>query len=366
MDSTAKASREKAAGRSHAPVFIVGSPRSGTTLLYDTLLSAGGFAIYLGESNIFNLLAPRFGDFRRRRNRERMLQAWLESRLFRVSGLKREEIEPRLTTAENAGDFLCIVMGEIARQQNAQRWADNTPEEILHLDEIKQTIPQALIIHIVRDGRDVALSLSERRFLRPFPWKDHESLEGAALYWEWLVQKGRTCGKEYGRDYMEVRFEDLVRNPQAVLKHLSAFLAQELDYERIQGTAIGSVARPNTSFTAQSQSGFNPVARWRRQFDSARLARIEGLIGPTLAALGYDLATQATAARHRLGLACTRYAYRRFFDFKLQCKINPAIRLLRPALTPQRIDEIVIVDDLAACSAGKAGRTIQAINSGLG
>ncbi len=82
--------------RHRAPVFVVGCARSGTTLLYDTLLSGGGFALYLGESNIFNLLAPRFGDLGIRRNRKRMLEVWLGSRLFRVSGLDRGQIENKI------------------------------------------------------------------------------------------------------------------------------------------------------------------------------------------------------------------------------------------------------------------------------
>jgi hypothetical protein len=147
--------------RRYAPVFVVGSARSGTTLLYDTLLSAGGFAIYLGESNIFNLLAPRFGDLRVRKNREKMLNVWLGSRLFRVSGLERWTIEERVHDCQNAGDFLRVVMDELARQQNAWRWAANAPEEILHLRQIKETIPEALIIHVIRDGRDVSLSLAK-------------------------------------------------------------------------------------------------------------------------------------------------------------------------------------------------------------
>ena len=48
--------------RSRAPVLVVGSPRSGTTLLYDMLLSAGNFAVYLIESNVFSVLRQRFGD----------------------------------------------------------------------------------------------------------------------------------------------------------------------------------------------------------------------------------------------------------------------------------------------------------------
>ncbi len=333
--------------RGRAPVFVVGSARSGTTLLYDTLLSAGGFALYLGESNIFNLLAPRFGDLSIRKNRENMMRVWLGSRLFRVSGLRREQIEEKIADCRNAGDFLRIVMGEITHQQNACRWAANAPEEILHLKLIKKLIPEALIIHVIRDGRDVALSLSQKRYIRPFPWKDRETPEGAALYWEWIVRKGRAAGAAFGNDYTEVRFEELVGNPRSVLQRLSSFLAHDLDYDRIQRTAIGSVSRPNTSFRAESRAEFSPVARWKRQLSPVQVSRIEGLVGRTLTDLGYELATPAEAGYDKLQLAFTRTVYRQFFEFKLQSKQSPLLRMLRPKLTSQEVDQIVIVDDSA-------------------
>src|SRR2546426_5479321 len=82
--------------RSKAPVFVLGCPRSGTTVLYHMLLSAGGFAVYRAESNVFNLLVPRFGDLRSAKNRRRLLGHWLQSKLFEVSGLDTSEIESRV------------------------------------------------------------------------------------------------------------------------------------------------------------------------------------------------------------------------------------------------------------------------------
>src|SRR5439155_7016407 len=79
--------------RSRMPVFVVGSPRSGTTLVYDMLMSAGGCALYLGESSIFNVVAPRFGDLGVRKNREKMWHAWLGSKLFRASGIDPQRVE---------------------------------------------------------------------------------------------------------------------------------------------------------------------------------------------------------------------------------------------------------------------------------
>src|SRR6266576_3536969 len=97
------------------PVFVVGSPRSGTTLVYDMLMSAGGFSIYLGDSSIFNVDAPRFGDLGLRKNREKMRHAWLGSKLFSASGIDPQQVDTTiLDDCRNAGDFLRTIMEEIA------------------------------------------------------------------------------------------------------------------------------------------------------------------------------------------------------------------------------------------------------------
>jgi len=313
------------------------------------LLSAGGFALYLGESNIFNLLAPRFGDLARRSNREEMLRVWLGSSLFRVSGLGASDVESRiLDDCRNAGDFLRIVMDELTRQQGARRWAGNTPEEILHLRQIKKTIPEALVIHMIRDGRDVSVSLSQKRYIRPFPWKQRASPEAAALYWEWVVKKGRDAGAEMGSDYTEVRFEELVHDPRAVLQRLSEFLEHDLDYNRILENAIGAVAKPNSSFKGSSPGNFNPVARWKQQLSVDQLVQIEGLIGDLLAELGYELATPGRADSNPIYRGWIRLLYRQFFEFKLETKKNRILRAFRKPLTSKEIDEIVLVDEKAA------------------
>ena len=162
---------EASATRKHAPVFVLGCVRSGTTLLYHMLLSAGGVAVYRAESNAINLLEPRFGDLSIRRNKEKLMEAWLNSKLFRVSGLHAESIRAKvIAECKNGGDFLRIVMGEVARSQNVGRWADCTPEHLLYLPRIKETIPNALIVHIIRDGRDVALSTAKLGYVQR-KWK---------------------------------------------------------------------------------------------------------------------------------------------------------------------------------------------------
>src|SRR5438270_2319026 len=235
--------------RSKAPVFVLGCPRSGTTLLYHMLLSAGNFVIYRAESQVFNLLEPRFGDLRVPRNKCKLLDAWRSSPLFAKSGLDAHQLDAEvITKCTNGGDFLRIMMEAMARQQGVERWADCTPDHLLYLDRIKETIPDALIVHIIRDGRDVALSLEKQGWIRPLPWDQGKELQAAALYWEWIVNTGRAHGRALGADYKEVRYEDLVDDPNATLAGLGEFIGQKLDYSEIERVGIGSVSQPNTSF----------------------------------------------------------------------------------------------------------------------
>ena len=333
--------------RKLAPVFVLGSPRSGTTLLYDMLLSAGGFAVYLAESNVFNLLIPRFGDLRIYTNRKKLLDAWLNSKLFRASGLKADLIRHAvLSDCKNGADFLTTVMEAMCHSQGMLRWAENSPEGMLYLPLIRKLIPHALFLHIIRDGRDVATSLGKLRYVRAFPWEDRHSLIGCGLYWEWMVEHGRRFGRTIPEDYMELRFEDLLAQPQATLDRIGTFIAQPLDHERIQHVAYGSVSKPNTSFHQErSTADFNPVGRWKKSFTPAQLLKFERLLGNTLAELGYQPETNGPALGLTPSLKLTRRLHRAYFSGKLLYKNNSVVRALRRPMTGADLDQIVLADD---------------------
>jgi Sulfotransferase family len=276
--------------RPQAPVFVLGAPRSGTTLLYHMLLSAGGFAVFRAETHVFDLLGPRFGDFSKLRNRRRLLRQWLRSKSFQVSGLDAARAEDLvLNQCHGRGEFLRKIMGEIARSQRAERWAECTPDHLLYLPEIKKEIPDALIIHIIRDGRDVAVSAAKQGWFHPFPWDRHREVLVAGLYWEWVVGKGRMLGQRLGSDYCEVHFEELLNHPTETLATIGAFIGHDLDYERIRRVGIGSVSSPNTSFA--EGEGFAPVGRWQEHLDPENKAGLEYLLGNTLTALQYPVSS---------------------------------------------------------------------------
>ena len=319
VPSTIPAPKSSAVRRSLAPVFVLGCVRSGTTLLYHMLLSAGNFAIYRAESAVLNLLEPRFGDLSVPRNKRRLLNAWCESRLFTATGLDRESITAKvMKECRNGGDFLRIVMSEMAAKQGVQRWADTTPEHLLYLHRIKETIPEALVIHIIRDGRDVALSTDKQGYIRRLPWDRLPSKMAAGLYWDWMVSKGRHDGRDLGDDYIEVHFEDLVREPRQTLAHLGRFIEQELDYDQILRVGIGSVRAPNTSFG--DGANFDPVGRWHTGFSGDELLVFESLVGSTLTENGYELATKNQDVHSRQDLRLLRASYLAYFDTKLYLK----------------------------------------------
>jgi hypothetical protein len=290
--------------RSKAPVFVIGCSRSGTTLLYHILLSSGNFAVYRMESQILTLFEPRFRPLSKPQNKRKMLDAWYTTRLYQRSGLEPEELEPRIMAeCQNGGDFLRILMEQIC-------WAETTPEHLLYMGRIKETIPNALVIHVIRDGRDVALSWEKLKQLRPFPWDRRRSAMAAGIYWEWIVNKGRAAGRALGEDYIEVRYEDLVSKPAEVLRSLEPFVDHDLDYDRIREVGIGSVSTPNTAFKGDQQS---PIGRWRTALSPKDLEEFETLTGDTLADLGYELNAKPASS---FELARMRIAYRTYFESK--------------------------------------------------
>src|ERR1700674_2880088 len=190
------------------PVFVMGCHRSGTNLLYDTLLSAGGFAVYRGYLPIYEILAPRFGSLKNPRNRQKIVDTWMKSKGFRRAGVDAGELSSELLAeAHSPGDFIRIVMDKIAQSQGVERWAVYDPDSVLHVARIRKDLSHPLFVHIIRDGRDITLSLMKMEGFRPFPWSRRaRTLLETALYWEWMVHQGRQHGRQVPDDYIEIHY----------------------------------------------------------------------------------------------------------------------------------------------------------------
>jgi hypothetical protein len=116
---------------------------------------------------------------------------------------------------------------------------------------------------------------------------------------------------------MEVRYEELVSAPKETLSGVGRFIGQELDYDHIQKVGIGSVSKPNSSFSAEQ--GFHPVGRWQEKMRPEQLAAVEMVIGDLLQELGYPLSDEPRTKRS-MRVSTMRALYPRLFAAKLWLK----------------------------------------------
>jgi Sulfotransferase family len=311
--------------RSRRPVFVMGCHRSGTNLLYDTLLSAGGFAIYRGYLPIHKMLIPKCGDPANRENRQKLLSLWLRSSAFRKSGLDAKNLSEKIMSqCRTGGDFISIVMNEIARQQGVSRWAVYDADNVLYIPRIAAEIPGALFVHIIRDGRDIALSLKKMGGFRPFPWnRSIRGLNETALYWEWMVEKGRSHGRQFPEQYTEVHYEALIQEPRRTLEELGRFLQHDLDYDKIKRSAQGTLSASNSSFREEGLFGTAaPVQRWKQRLSAEEVAEMEGLVGDCLQSLGYTLESKTEQRAHGVRKKILKPLYRGFLNAKVWLKVK--------------------------------------------
>ncbi len=219
-------------------------------------------------------------------------------------------------------------MDSVARSQQVQRWAVYDPDNVLHVERVKRDIPDALFVHIIRDGRDIALSLKKMGGFTPLPWDrgQTDSLVATALYWEWMVHKGRAHGRKFPADYIEIRYEDLITNPHETLGKLGGFLDHDLDYDRIQRAGLGRLSETNSSFREEgAKEKTNPLGRWKERLAHDEVAAIEATVGECLEENGYELSLPA-AERHRsLRRSWMRGMYPAFLGSKLWLKLHTPV-----------------------------------------
>jgi len=299
------------------PVFVVGCPRSGTTLLYSLLVAAGGFAFYRKETFFFDVVR-RFPTWSTAEARERFIQSFLQGYLGKVPGL---DVEPLVRDAaaesRTPQEFLPRLMTAITRTQGMGRWLEGTPAHVLYMDDIVRVVPDALFVHVVRDGRDVAISTDKQGWVRTLPWDASRRLGVSALFWEWMVQRGRAYGQAHPHRYLELRFEDLMADPRATLGRVGTFIDHDLDWDRIQQNPVHAMFKPNTSFREErGQPDFNPVGRWKDKCTAEELQLCEALSGALLTELGYPLAFASIPAATRARARSMRLAYLAHFTAK--------------------------------------------------
>jgi hypothetical protein len=256
----------------------------------------------------------------------------LRSKGFRRTGLGADQFSSRiLDECRNGGDLIRAVMDTVAASQGVQRWALYDPDNVLHIERLKASIPNALFLHIIRDGRDIALSLKKMGGFHPLPWDRGETraLVATALYWEWMVRNGHEHGSRFPSDYMEIHYEDLITEPRETLQKLGGFLDHDLDYDRIKSAGLGRLSETNSSFREEAGAQkINPLGRWQTRLARTHVAAIEAAVGECLEQNGYALSLPEAERKPGVSEWGNRALYRNFLSTKMWLKLNtPAGRL---------------------------------------
>src|SRR5688572_28643226 len=208
------------------PFFILGAPRSGTSLLSRMLHSHPAIAVP-DETKIFETFVPLlalYGDLRRTERLRRLVSDVLAWRwVRRLPGLPDLEAVLERVERPTLGGVFEALLGLWAQAQGKPRWGEKTPNHLYFWPFIEESFPQARIVHIVRDGRDVALS----QVKAPFGPK---TIATAAERWVGFVERIRELGRRIGPGrYVEVKYEDLLARPRETITRVLELIGEPYD-----------------------------------------------------------------------------------------------------------------------------------------
>ncbi len=286
------------------PLFVLGVRRSGTTLLRVMLDRNTELAIP-DESYFIPQLVhrhPRTVDPASFLDDVRRLPTLVEW------GVSAEAVAERLRPDMTPGQAVGAVFAAYAAVCGKSRWGDKTPLYMQYLPLLERTFPEARFVHLVRDGRDAAVSfLSVPRGIMTEGWGHPTDAAGFARLWRTEVVAARALGRRVGAErYLEVRYEAFVREPAAALQHVCVFA--DLEY---QADMLEYVGRSDSALKPHQQRLNQPptpgVRDWRTDLAPSATAAFEAVAGDLLGALGYETRSSGhLSGRGRLGLGVYR------------------------------------------------------------
>ena len=223
-----------------------------------------------------------------------------------------EQVRARLRPGMPAGEAIAAVYAVYAAERGKPRWGDKTPMYMQNLRLLERLFPDAFFVHLIRDGRDAALSfLAMPRGIVTETWMHPRTPADFAAQWRTEVAAARRLGRRVGPRYLEVRYEDLVADVEAVLRRICDFA--RLEYEPAMADYAGTVdvsAKPHQQRLTQPPT--KGVRDWRTQMPSDDVAAFEHVAGDLLRELGYETsrAPDATGRARLASYAARALAWR--------------------------------------------------------
>lgn len=274
-------------------LFAVGCPRSGTTLL-QRMLDAHPLLAVVNDSH-FIPKAPGLAAGHDPPLTPELVEWVLGYKRFHRFGLPEPLARAAAERADTYGEFVSALYAGLAGSRGKPLAGEKTPDYVRSLPLLASLFPWARTIHIIRDGRDVALSTMQwaRRDKGPGRyrlWRE-EPVAVCALWWRYQVNAGRRDGPELaGGRYREVRYEDLVAAPEEKLRELAAFLGLPFAPEMLDYHEGKTRTEPGLSAKTAWLPPTAGLRDWRVQMSPRDLQLFEALAGDTLSETGYERA----------------------------------------------------------------------------
>lgn len=264
-----------------SPIFLTGFARSGTTWVnrlvrdyFDTgLVNEGQFIITFGTS------LDRYGGLDDAHNYNRLIRKLSKDKFFSIAnanyGVKIDWNRIR-ERGRSFSEIAMDILAQIAEQTGKRRIGSKYPVFGRHVPLLNRLFTNCRLIHVVRDGRDCAMS--QKRVT----W-GHQNAYSAAIHWRAYLDTLRHDAKALGDRYLELRYEDLLLDPKSTMTALECF---------ITGSAEGSITRR----FLEDRGSLKPekVGQWRQTMPARDQAIFESVAGDLLQIYGYPL----TGTRH--------------------------------------------------------------------
>jgi hypothetical protein len=293
-------------------LFVVGVPRAGTTLLQRMLdahpqLSVINEAYWLGRD-----FRQRPGVIREGLATKKLVRKLLAIPKFRQMRVTEAELLKILKKAKPVRyeRFASLIVDLYAKRCGKPLVGDKTPSYVARMSYLHEMWPRARFVHIIRDPRDVCLSMldwdrGERNAGRYGTW-EMDPIVSSALLWRRGVSVGREAGAALGPDlYHELRYEDLVTAPADQLRMICGFL--DLPYaEAMLNYHRGRTGKPWRSSKAQWLPPTPGLRDWESEMAQADEERVEAAVADLLVGLGYPSRLERCSAKavERVAAVC--------------------------------------------------------------
>lgn len=247
----------------HRIIFVVGAPRSGTTLMERVLNSHSKLFSMQQETGLISL--------RNIFSRDHF-------------GLSREENKQLFSESSDLVDFFTRAARLLESRNEGRTLIEKTPQHVLHIGFLTRYFPNARFVNVVRDGRDAYCSS------RKHPNVRLNSPAIYARYWKRCIDAGLSV--KANPIVHTVRYEDFTSDPQSHLQKVMAFLDLELEPSQFEATQVQADAR--SSFERHQRLAqpitSATVGRWRDELTDQQVQDFQAVAGSELEAYGYELA----------------------------------------------------------------------------